>query len=336
MDKVNNSPVSTPAILSDIIQARANIKQKYSALKTGRFETEALINNTFSSIIEPLSEIRSNTKKKPFPTVPPSPPPPSSKPDVDSIEDSFSATPQSPPTTYSDLNARFGPWTQSVLDRIYGPVKLSDGVFRLAKKKASWKHITQFYEFDKDQSTEGDRLVPKLTDAHVYEEKIKKMKVSHAAQVFSQRVGAIMKRIAVMSNNCTPSIDREAADTGQLCLFVDNLFDSANGNVIKPTPGKDLRSAVTLTSPHWVFWSKALDVLRMINNFTSTHSVGANCEDDDSDGILDNLKDFLFNEIPLNEENEDEENCSAQHDALTTFPTLEQTGSLINSGSRAY
>ncbi|KAL5237380.1 hypothetical protein ACI65C_004790 [Semiaphis heraclei] len=153
-----------------------------------------------------------------------------------------------------------------------------------------------------------------------------------------------MKRIAVMSNNCTPSIDREAADTGQLCLFVVNLFDSANGNVIKPTPGKDLRSAVTLTSPHWVFWSKALDVLRsmkyettkkipsianwittiqglqliLINNFTSTHSVGANCEDDDSDGILDNLKDFLFNEIPLNEENEDEENCSAQHDALTT------------------
>lgn len=101
-----------------------------------------------------------------------------------------------------------------------------------------------------------------------------------------------MKKIAVMSNNCTPcelitkyyriltdlffvnfivylncfyffiGIDREAADTGQLCLFVDNLFDSANGNVIKPTPGKDLRSAVTLTSPHWVFWSKALDVLR--------------------------------------------------------------------------
>jgi len=70
----------------------------------------------------------------------------------------------------------------------------------------------------------------------------------------------------------------------------------------------------------------------VINNFTSTHSVGANCEDDDSDGILDNLKDFLFNEIPSNEENEDTENCSTQHDPLTT---LEHTGSLINSGKRA-
>jgi len=32
-------------------------------------------------------------------------------------------------------------------------------------------------------------------------------------------------------------IDPGAEDTGQLCLFIDNLFDSANGNVIKPSPG---------------------------------------------------------------------------------------------------
>lgn len=74
-----------------------------------------------------------------------------------------------------------------------------------AKKKASWKHIALFYEFDKEQSTEGDRLVPKLTDGYIYPEKMKKMKVSHAAHVFSQRVGAIMKKMAVMSNNCSPS-----------------------------------------------------------------------------------------------------------------------------------
>jgi len=41
----------------------------------------------------------------------------------------------------------------------------------------------------------------------------------------------------------------------------------------------------------------------VINNFTSTNFVGANCKDDDSDGILDNLKGFLFNEIPSDEEN---------------------------------
>lgn len=69
MDKENNSTASSPTILTDIIQARANIKQKYNALKTGRFETDALINNTFGSIIEPLNEIRSNNKRKPFQAV---------------------------------------------------------------------------------------------------------------------------------------------------------------------------------------------------------------------------------------------------------------------------
>jgi len=64
---------------------------------------------------------------------------------------------------------------------------------------ASWKHIIQFYELDKQQSTEGDRLTPKLTDCHVYPAKLKKMKVANAAQVFSQRVGAIMKRFAEMN-----------------------------------------------------------------------------------------------------------------------------------------
>jgi len=45
--------------------------------------------------------------------------------------------------------------------------------------------------------------MPKLTDAHICPEKIKKMKVSIAAQVFSQRVGAIMKRIAKITNEST-------------------------------------------------------------------------------------------------------------------------------------
>lgn len=66
---------------------------------------------------------------------------------------------------------------------------------------ASWKHIINFYEMDKNQSTGGDCLAPKLTDQHVYPDKLKKMKVSFAAQVFSQRVGAIMKRLSLFANN---------------------------------------------------------------------------------------------------------------------------------------
>jgi len=138
MDKVNNSPVSTPTILTDIIQARANIKQKYNALKTGRFETDSLINNTFSSIIGPLSEIKSNIKRSPVQTSPPPPPALSSR--ASTVPDAGYAVNRYPPiqpapTSYKDLNARFGPWTKSWLDRIYGPKQLINNIFELGSKK---------------------------------------------------------------------------------------------------------------------------------------------------------------------------------------------------------
>jgi len=97
---------------------------------------------------------------------------------------------------------------------------------------------------------------------------MKKMKVSCAAHVFSQRVGAIMKRLPLMlntSNDECPEnkkVQSSIEDTGYLCLFIDNLFDSANGNTIKQVPGKELRSAVTFNSAHWGFWRKALIVLQ--------------------------------------------------------------------------
>ncbi|KAL4153480.1 hypothetical protein QTP88_001313 [Uroleucon formosanum] len=166
MDKVNNSPVSTPTILTDIIQARTNIKQKYNALKTGKFETDALINNTFSSIIGPLNEIKSDNKKKPFQAA--SPPPPLSgsvTPHVDSTVNGSLPHLHSAPATYKDLNARFGPWTKPVLDKIYGPVKLSDGVFRLGDKELQFFdnviHIegdTRTYPTSAHQTSDGLRI----------------------------------------------------------------------------------------------------------------------------------------------------------------------------------
>ncbi|CAH1731684.1 unnamed protein product [Aphis gossypii] len=284
---------------------------------------------------------------------------------------------------------------------------------KIKKKTASWKDIVQFYELDKQQSTGGDRLAPKLTDNHIYPDKMKKMKVSCAAQVFSQRVGAIMKRLTSISSPSVLSDFNSPEDTGQLCLFIDNLFDSANGSTIKPSVGKDLRGAVTVNSPHWEFWKKALIVLEsmeyetktkkqvpsvtnwiktikglqilckrllkdgfkcillrnfnqdpienffgsirshgvrnikptcanfissfkslVINNLTSSHSIGSNCENDDCNGVLDNLKEFLFND-----------NLTGIHpleDAEDAIITLEipipnqQPYASINSNSRAY
>lgn len=207
------------------------------------------------------------------------------------------------------------------------------------------------------------------------------------------------------------AIDAEAENTGQLCLFIDKLFDSVNGNVIKSTPGKELRGSVTLTSIHWEFWNEALKILNsmkyeskkpiptiqnwirtiqdvqlickrllndgfkyvflrnfnqdpienffgsirshglrninptpanficsfkalVLNNFTSSHSVGANCEDDDCDGVIDNLKEFLFNEIPL--ETNIEETGIIHHVQFDPVVTLPCPTNIVTSGSRAY
>lgn len=135
---------------------------------------------------------------------------------------------------------------------------VQDGI----EKVARWKHIQQFYLSDKAEHEL--RLCPKLTDFHVIPETIKKMKVACASQVFSQRVAASMKCMSrfggVAPNECT--IDHEASQTAELLLFFDKLFDSVNGNDVRPQLGKELRSAISSKSQHILFWDAAIDILR--------------------------------------------------------------------------
>lgn len=61
------------------------------------------------------------------------------------------------------------------------------------KYRASWSYIVNLYELDKKNELLELRALPKLTDMHIYADKMKKMKVSSAAQIFSQRVASTMK-----------------------------------------------------------------------------------------------------------------------------------------------
>lgn len=72
----------------------------------------------------------------------------------------------------------------------------------------------------------------------------------------------------------------------------------------------------------------------LINNFTSSHSIGSNCENDDCNEALDNLKEFLFND-----------NLTGIHplgdaeDAIIILETPihnQQPYASVNSNSRAY
>lgn len=59
---------------------------------------------------------------------------------------------------------------------------------------AKWSHIRELYDID--NAIPDCKMLPRLTDRHVVPEKILKMKVKCATQVFSQRVSSIMLFVA--------------------------------------------------------------------------------------------------------------------------------------------
>lgn len=63
---------------------------------------------------------------------------------------------------------------------------------------ASWDHLIQLYNIDKTNEDLETRNLLKITETHVYQNKIKKMKVSLAAQIFSHKVASTMRLICDM------------------------------------------------------------------------------------------------------------------------------------------
>ncbi|RVE41073.1 hypothetical protein evm_014276 [Chilo suppressalis] len=91
---------------------------------------------------------------------------------------------------------------------------------------AKWEHLEMLYA--ENPAYKGLRLVPKLTDQHVIKEKIGKMRVKFASQIFSQTVGLVMGYLAekgILSTECR--------DTADLLIMFDNLFDSMNEVIVK-------------------------------------------------------------------------------------------------------
>ncbi|CAH1372414.1 unnamed protein product [Tenebrio molitor] len=138
-----------------------------------------------------------------------------------------------------------------------------DGQERVAK----WSHIEDAYFIDR--SSGNLRAMPKLTDLHVVPNKIKKMSVAKASQVFSTSVASIM---SLMSRSGSISVcgrrqmSREGEDTAVLLQFFDKLFDSVNGGIggkIK----KLLRQRTTTQgcSPQERYWDRALTVIRSMS-----------------------------------------------------------------------
>ena len=63
--------------------------------------------------------------------------------------------------------------------------------------EATWEDILTAYKID---SSNDIRILPKITESHVTEQKMKKMKVWHATQVFSHSMAGA---ITIMAQNST-------------------------------------------------------------------------------------------------------------------------------------
>ncbi|CAH2100788.1 unnamed protein product [Euphydryas editha] len=128
-------------------------------------------------------------------------------------------------------------------------------------KTAKWSHLVQLLK--ENPGYKGIRLIPKLTEHHLNPEKLNKMKVKFASQVFSRTVASNMVYLA--DKGILPTECKETAD---LLLFMDNVFDSVNGSHAKNKNAKPLLGPATITSAHIKTWTKAKSELNSMEFVT--------------------------------------------------------------------
>lgn len=115
---------------------------------------------------------------------------------------------------------------------------------------ASWTDVADAYDLDL-QGTE--RRLKKITDEHIKPVK-EKMKVSVAAQVFSQTLGEFM-----MDCSNIKALQRDLSGTALVLLFFNDFLDSINGS--GPSKNDTLKGSVKENSTHFTFYEYALLML---------------------------------------------------------------------------
>ncbi|XP_017778044.1 PREDICTED: uncharacterized protein LOC108563776 [Nicrophorus vespilloides] len=123
---------------------------------------------------------------------------------------------------------------------------------------ASWEDIKTTYYIDVSRSS---HFLKKISIRHIYPQKIPKMKISKAVQVFSYTVCATIE-IYVDSKFSCPNgrkLSAESKGTASLCYFINDLFDSLNCGVVKRINAK---KCVYMGSRHLQLWYAAKEVVK--------------------------------------------------------------------------
>lgn len=143
------------------------------------------------------------------------------------------------------------------------------------EEEVSWEDLVQFYKMDSSMSI---RMAPKLTEGHVKPNNCNKMRVSVAAQVFSNSVSAGMLSMAEQMKEKSENIEKieRIVSTAKFFKRVNDIFDCANSALFN-TPVV-LRRPVTPDSPHMQCMIEAIQWVKTIkfdkNNSKKKHVIG--------------------------------------------------------------
>ncbi|KAK3928512.1 Transposable element P transposase [Frankliniella fusca] len=121
-------------------------------------------------------------------------------------------------------------------------------------KIAQWRHIIEFFKLD-----EGICKLSKLKYAHLCPLGRNKMRVSLAAQIFSE---TNFKGMTTFHSLSAGKHLQDAMQTAELLLSVDRLFDAVNGPSRKDIPKPETRCRVTSESYHHTYWREMVKIMK--------------------------------------------------------------------------
>lgn len=124
-------------------------------------------------------------------------------------------------------------------------------------KTVKWEYFQKVYAADKSY---GElRLLDKLTEEHINPDKINKMRVKSATQIFSHSVAVATEHLSArgdLPNDCKQLIE--------ITLLLDNLFDTLNVSTFCIPNGKKYKGPIKKHSPHHELWRQAKLILKTV------------------------------------------------------------------------
>ncbi|XP_072947212.1 uncharacterized protein [Epargyreus clarus] len=136
------------------------------------------------------------------------------------------------------------------------------------RKTVKWVYFQMVYAADK--SCGELRLLHKLSEEHVNPQKINKMRVKTATQLFSHSVAVVTDHLTARGD-----LPQECRDLVDITILLNNVFDTLNVNTLHIPNGKIYKGPIRGKSPHHELWKKAKTILKSVK-FIKIYKQGDN------------------------------------------------------------